>query len=145
MDTRLTKLLPAALNLQNGDAKIIKNAGAVITNPFGSVMLSLIIAVYQLQVENILVISHHDCGMQGLDSQQLLQKMKERNVKPELLELVEFCGIDLHEWFSGICDPQVSVRHTVELIRKHPFMPENVGVSGMVIHPDTGKLDLVVR
>ncbi|MFQ6862021.1 MAG: hypothetical protein ACLROI_04595 [Beduini sp.] len=27
MDTRLTKLLPAALGLKNGDAKIIKNAG----------------------------------------------------------------------------------------------------------------------
>ena len=28
MDTRLTELLPAALGLKNGDAKIIKNAGA---------------------------------------------------------------------------------------------------------------------
>ena len=27
MDTRLTELLPAALGLKNGDAKIIKNAG----------------------------------------------------------------------------------------------------------------------
>ena len=31
MDTRLTELLPAALGLKNGDAKIIKNAGGVIT------------------------------------------------------------------------------------------------------------------
>ena len=30
MDTRLTELLPAALGLKNGDAKIIKNAGGVI-------------------------------------------------------------------------------------------------------------------
>ena len=29
MDTRLTELLPAALGLKNGDAKIIKNAGAL--------------------------------------------------------------------------------------------------------------------
>ena len=35
MDTRLTELLPAALGLKNGDAKIIKNAGAVISHPFG--------------------------------------------------------------------------------------------------------------
>ena len=27
MDTRLTELLPAALGIKNGDAKIIKNAG----------------------------------------------------------------------------------------------------------------------
>ena len=36
MDTRLTELLPAALGLKNGDVKIIKNAGATITQPFGS-------------------------------------------------------------------------------------------------------------
>lgn len=145
MDTRLTKLLPAALNLENGDAKIIKNAGAVITNPFGSVMLSLLVAVYQLEVDQILVITHHDCGMHGLNPSQLIDNMKERHVKPELLELVEFCGIDLEEWFSSISDPKQSVRHTVELIRKHPFLPPDVGVSGMVIHPATGKLELVVE
>lgn len=34
MDTRLTELLPAALGLKNGDAKIIKNAGGVISPSF---------------------------------------------------------------------------------------------------------------
>ena len=38
MDTRLVELLPAALGLKNGDVKIIKNAGGVVTNPFGSVI-----------------------------------------------------------------------------------------------------------
>ena len=46
MDTRLTELLPAALGLKNGDVKLIKNAGGVISNPFGSVVRSLLIAVY---------------------------------------------------------------------------------------------------
>ena len=43
MDTRLVELLPAALGLRNGDVKIIKNAGATITNPFDSTMRSLLI------------------------------------------------------------------------------------------------------
>ncbi len=38
MDTRLIELLPAALGFRNGDVKIIKNAGATITNPFDSTM-----------------------------------------------------------------------------------------------------------
>ena len=41
MDTRLTELLPAALGIRNGDVKIIKNAGGVISHPFGSVIRSL--------------------------------------------------------------------------------------------------------
>ena len=44
MDTRLTELLPAALGIHNGDVKIIKNAGAVISHPFGSVIRSLLVA-----------------------------------------------------------------------------------------------------
>ena len=38
MDTRLTELLPASLGIKNGDVKIIKNAGAIISHPFGSVI-----------------------------------------------------------------------------------------------------------
>ena len=50
MDTRLTALLLAALGLKNGDAKIIKVAGAEVAHPFGSVMRSLLIAVCELTV-----------------------------------------------------------------------------------------------
>jgi len=32
MDTRLTELLPASLGIKNGDVKIIKNAGAIISH-----------------------------------------------------------------------------------------------------------------
>ncbi len=49
MDTRLVELLHKALNLKNGDVKIVKNAGAIINNPFGSIMRSLLIAVYEFE------------------------------------------------------------------------------------------------
>ena len=45
MDARMVELLPRALGLKNGDAKLIKNAGAVVTHPWGSVMRSLLVAV----------------------------------------------------------------------------------------------------
>ena len=45
MDTRLTELLPAALGLRNGDAKIIKNAGGLVITPFDSSIRSLIVAI----------------------------------------------------------------------------------------------------
>lgn len=40
MDTRLTELLPAALGLRNGDAKIIKNAGGLVISAFDSAIKS---------------------------------------------------------------------------------------------------------
>ena len=51
MDTRLSVLLQEALGLRNGDAKVIKNAGAVIPSPWDSAMRSLIVAVYELGVD----------------------------------------------------------------------------------------------
>ena len=65
MDTRLVTLLPAALGIRNGDVKLIKNAGAVVTNPFDSTIRSLLVAIYELGVNEIMVIGHTGCGVQG--------------------------------------------------------------------------------
>lgn len=58
MDTRLTHLLPHAINILDGDAKIIKNAGAVITHPFGGIMRSVMVALYELRADEVFVIGH---------------------------------------------------------------------------------------
>ena len=55
MDTRLTELLPRALGLKNGDAKIIKVAGGTLLTPYDSVMRSLLVAIYELDCEEIMV------------------------------------------------------------------------------------------
>ena len=62
MDTRLTELLPAALGLKNGDAKIIKNAGGLVISAFDSAMRSLIVAIYELGVKHVMVVAHSHCG-----------------------------------------------------------------------------------
>ena len=58
MDTRLVELLPAALGLKNGDVKIIKNAGGTITNPFDSTVRSLLVAIYELGVQEVMIVGH---------------------------------------------------------------------------------------
>src|SRR5438067_7146082 len=63
MDTRLVELLPRAMNLRNGDAKVIKNAGAIVSHPFGSVMRSMLVAVYDLMAAEVAVVGHYGCGM----------------------------------------------------------------------------------
>ena len=72
MDTRLTELLLKSMNLKNGDAKIIKSAGAIVTHPFGGIMRSLIIAVYQLKADEVFIVGHHDCGMSSIDTESKL-------------------------------------------------------------------------
>ena len=144
MDTRLTELLPAALNLKNGDVKIIKNAGGVISHPFGSVMRSLMVAIYELGVEDILVIGHWDCGMQGLESSKIIEKMCARDIKAETIDIIRSCGIDLDLWLKGFEDVETSVRSTVNTIKTHPLFPKDVCIYGLIIDPETGELTSVV-
>lgn len=141
MDTRLTELLPAALNFKNGDIKIIKNAGAIITHPFGSVMRSLLVAVYDLGVEEIMVIGHYDCGMQGIEPSKLIQKMLDRNIAKEKIDMIKYCGIDINKWLKGFDDVKISILETVNIIKTHPLIPTDVQVYGFIIDPETGKLD----
>ena len=143
MDTRLIELLPAALGIRNGDAKIIKNAGGVITHPFGSVVRSLLIAVYELGVEEILVIGHTDCGVQHMDSEELLQDMRKRGIPESAIASLRYCGIDFERWLEGFDDGVVSVQKSVELLKKHPLIPEDVRIYGFIFDYTTGKLSSV--
>lgn len=143
MDTRLTELLPAAMNCRNGDVKIIKNAGALITHPFGSVMRSLLVAVYQLGVKEIAVVGHYDCGMQSLDAPVMLRAMQARGITPGQIEMVRYYGVDIESWMRGFDSPEDSVRQSVRIVRRHPLMPADVSVHGLLIDPVTGRLDLL--
>lgn len=143
MDTRLTELLPAALNIKNGDVKIIKNAGAMVTHAFGSVMRSLLIAIYELDVEEIMVIGHHDCGMQHLNADTILQKMLARGVTTDTLNTLKYSGIDTNHWLEGFDSAEASVIETVDAIKHHPLVPKDIIIQGFIIDPLTGKLDVL--
>src|SRR6185503_10152832 len=94
MDTRLVELLPRAMNLRQGDAKIIKNAGAIVSHPFGSVMRSILVAVYELGAAEVAVVGHYGCGMTGLSCARVLDKARHRGVPEETLTMLKNSGID---------------------------------------------------
>jgi carbonic anhydrase len=143
MDTRLVELLPRAMNLRNGDIKLIKSAGAVVAHPFGSIMRSVLVAVYELGAEEILVIGHHDCGMTGLESDRVLEKVRQRGISNDVIETLRNAGIDLESWLKGFDKVQDAVRQSVSLIRRHPLLPKGIMVHGLVIDPETGKLETI--
>src|SRR5437764_7096823 len=58
MDSRISPL--EMLGLQPGDAKILRNAGARVTD---DVLRTLVLAVHLLGVERIMIVAHTDCRM----------------------------------------------------------------------------------
>ena len=140
MDTRLVQLLPAALGIKNGDVKIIKNAGGTITNPFDSTVRSLLVAIYELGVNEVMIIGHTGCGVQGMDGEEMLHLMKERGIDDEHISLMKHCGIDLESWLHGFDDTESAVLETVDLVRNHPLVPKDITVRGYIMHSQTGEL-----
>ena len=145
MEARLLELLHKALNLENGDAKMVKNAGAIIRKPFDSIMKSILVAVYKLRAEEVVVIGHHDCGMSNVDTVALKESMVERGISQDRIDTLEHGGIYLDEEFHGFDTVEESVNQSVDIIRNHPLLPEGIKVHGLVIDPSTGKVDLVTR
>lgn len=140
MDTRLVTLLPAALGIKNGDIKLIKNAGGVITNPFDSTIRSLIVAIYELGVNEIMIIGHTGCGVQGMDSSEMLDLMRKRGIDEEHISLMRHCGIDLDSWLHGFDDTEAAILETVDLVRNHPLIPKDINVRGYTMDSVTGGL-----
>ena len=145
MDARLVDLLPKALNILGGDAKVIKTAGAILTHPFGGVMRSIIVAVHGLKCKEVFVVAHHNCGMLGLDADALVERMHiEGGVPRETVRTLEAAGINIHGWLKGFSSVHAAVQNSVALVRRHPLIPRTLPVHGLIIDPETGALDLVV-
>lgn len=145
MDTRLSDLLPRAMNLNNGDAKFIKNAGAVVSHPFGSIMRSILVAVYDLGADEVCVIGHYGCGMNSINPEETIKKITDSGISADVIDTLQFAGVDLNQWLQRIDSIPESVRQSVEMIKTHPLLPKSLKVHGLVIDPETGKLDLVVN
>lgn len=120
MDTRLTELLPAALGLKNGDAKIIKNAGGVISHPFGSVIRSLLVAVFELGVKTIMVVGHSNCGAQHMNSDDMICHMLNAGISQDHIDMMHYCeSISKH----GFKDSTMEKKAFVPLSELLPTIP----------------------
>ncbi len=141
MDTRLTVLLQEALGLKNGDAKIIKNAGGIIPSPKDSAIRSLLVAIYELGVKEVMVIHHSTCGACHMSYEEFRPHMLERGIPAATLAAWEADGIG--PWLEGFHDTEASVRETVSRVVNHPLVPADVVVRGFIIDSVTGELSEV--
>ena len=106
---------------------------------------SLLVAIIELGVEEIMVIGHTDCGVQHIDSDIMIHHMKQRGISQESIDLMKYCGIDFEKWLAGFDTVEQSVTDTVETIRNHPLMPHDIRIGGYVIDSITGEVSTVCK
>ncbi|MGN9841623.1 beta-class carbonic anhydrase [Nonomuraea sp. H19] len=123
MDSRIDPL--GLLGLKAGDAKILRNAGARVTD---DVLRTLVLAVYLLGVERVLVMPHTDCGMAKVTDSDVHALTSERGVDTRSLE------------FHTVPSQDEALRHDLIRVRTSPFLPEDMPVAGAIYDVRTGCL-----
>ena len=128
MDSRIEPL--TLLGLAHGDAKILRTAGARVTD---DVVRSLVLANVLLGVERVLVMAHTDCGMAKTDDAGVHAAALAQS------------GLDLRSMdFHTIADQAATLRSDVQRLRSSPFLPADLAVIGCVYDVSTGRLDVTV-
>ena len=123
IDTRIDPL--AMLGLEPGDAKILRNAGARVTD---DVLRTLVLASYLLNVSRVMVIGHTDCRMVGGTEDDVHRAITESG-GPDTRSLV----------FQVSTNVEESVRDDVQRIRSSPYLG-SVEAGGFVYDVHTGRV-----
>ena len=137
MDCRLIEFFKPALGLRRGDAKIITNAGNTIVDD--DPIRSIAVAIYSLGASEVLVVGHTQCGMAGVDTDEMAREMINRGISKKDIE-----KYDLKKWIGSFKSEEENVLEVCEKIKNHPLIAD-VPVHGLMIDIVTGKLKVLVN
>ncbi|MEO8364009.1 MAG: carbonic anhydrase [Ilumatobacteraceae bacterium] len=125
MDSRISPL--AIVGMEAGDAKILRNAGARVTD---DVLRTLVLATYLLGVSRVLVMPHTDCRMTQDDDAAIHEMIfKQHGVDTQSLE------------FRTVSDQRATLAMDVARIRSFPYLPNDLIVGGAIYEVHTGTLE----
>lgn len=128
MDSRIDPL--GTLGLVPGDAKIVRNAGARLTD---AALEAMVLGVHLLQVERILIIAHSRCAVASSTEQEIEAR------------ITAVSGVDTSDFdFHVITDQLAALRTDVHTVRHHRLIPATTSIGGFLYDVDTGLLTQVV-
>ena len=124
MDTRLSI---RTLGLKTGDAHIIRNAGGIVTDDS---IRSLLVSHHLLGTEEFMIINHTDCGLMLTSEQDLRARIQSKAGTAAISPAFFYAFQDIDE----------NVRHQLQKLRTHPWIPKSVAIRGFVYDVTTGRL-----
>src|SRR5258706_13659614 len=116
IDSRIDPL--ALLGLRAGDAKIIRNAGARVTD---DALRSLVLAANLLGVTRVCVVQHTDCAMIGSTEGEMRAR------------ITAVRGVDAGDMnFLASTDQLATMRSDIERITSCALLPPDLQVAGFI-------------
>ncbi len=127
VDTRVDPL--RVLGLEPGDAKILRNAGARVTD---DVVRSLALVVAALGVERVAVIAHTDCALSNASDEEL------RSLVAEVTR-TDTAGFEP----LAVDDQEAALRSDLKRLADDPLLPDGLEYGAFVYDVTTGALSEV--
>lgn len=124
MDSRIDPL--NIVGMHAGDAKILRNAGARVTE---DVLRTLVLATHLLGVTRVLVMPHTDCRMASGEESDIHRQIKEASG-------VDTRGIEIRT----VRDQNKALFEDIQRIESYPLLPLGIQVMGAIYDTKTGKL-----
>jgi len=124
MDSRIDPL--HIVGMAAGDAKILRNAGARVTE---DVLRTLVLATHLLGVNRVLVMPHTDCRMASGEEHEIHAAIKEKS------------GIDTRSIeIRTVKDQKKALLTDITRIETYPLLAPNLKVMGAIFNVTDGTL-----
>ncbi len=130
IDSRINPL--AVFGLEPGDAKILRNAGARVTD---DVERGLALSAAALGVKRIAVVQHTDCKLTDASEAELIAAVGKATGRPRPV------GFDP----LAIDDQPAALAHDVARLLESSLLPPGTLVTGLVYDLRSGRLETVVE
>ncbi len=124
MDSRVDPL--SAVGMRAGDVKILRNAGARVTE---DVLRTLVLATHLLGVNRVLVMPHTDCRMASADEWTMHEQIREASG-------IDSRGIEIRT----VTDQKAALRTDLMRIGAFPLLPKDLVVAGAILDLSTGRI-----
>lgn len=122
MDTRID--LYPMLGLERGDAHIIRNAGGLATD---DAIRSLSVSQRLLGTEEIVVVMHEGCGLQGASEDEFAEALSDDGVLPS--------------WRLGAFEAvEPALHHSLARLRSCRELTARDRIRGFIFDPESGTL-----
>jgi len=118
-----------------GDAHLFRNAGGIVTD---DAIRSAMLTINFFGTNEIVVLQHTGCGMLSANGNDLEKALKDKGIDvdsvpmdPSLPELTLKPG-NFAKWIGMMDDVDATCIKTVDYLRNHPLIPDDIIISGWV-------------
>jgi len=120
--------------LKPGDIFVLRNAGNVYTE---DVLRSVLIAIHEYSIKNIVILGHIDCGLKKIRLNDLKDKLIDSAVK-KIGRYGKNFFLELQKFFKTFIDEIKNIKNQVQNFRNAREIPSDMNIMGMLYDPNTG-------